>query len=299
MRTIGDHVMSSARMVWLTVFAATIAFITAASAGDPILSGSITSSAGEKLGGVTVSAKPVGGTITTTVFTDAAGDYYFPPLPAGKYRVWAQAISFETAKAEVDLPAAGKQSFVLEPMKDFVRQLPGNVMLSALPEDSDQDKRMKRLVRTTCTGCHTPSYILQHRFDEAGWNAIIELMKNANVYGSYVARDRKPSGILDFHQKELAAYLARARGPGRNALKVKLGARPSGEAARVVIREYGLPLDPDANLPANYVQNDGSDWSLGTPSVSIPGWGVHDAWLDDAGNGWFRSEEHTSELQSQ
>ena len=69
--------------------------------------------------------------------------------------------------------------------------------------------------------------------------------------------------------------------------QVRLDPRPSGEAARVEIREYDLPLDPDQNLPANFVQNDGSDWSLGTPSVMIPGWGVHDSWLDDAGNVWF------------
>ena len=61
------------------------------------------------IGGVTVSAKPAGGTVTTTVFTDAAGDYHFPPLPAGKYRVWAQALSFETARGEVDLGAARHQ----------------------------------------------------------------------------------------------------------------------------------------------------------------------------------------------
>ena len=88
------------------------------------------------------------------------------------------------------------------------------------------------------------------------------------------------------HQKELAAYLARARGPNGTP-KVRLDPRPSGEAARVEIREYDLPLDSDQNLPANFVQNDGSDWSLGTPSVMIPGWGVHDSWLDDAGNVWF------------
>jgi hypothetical protein len=40
-------------------------------------------------------------------------------------------------------------------------------------------------------------------------------------------------------------------------------------------------------LPPNFVQNDGSDWSLGTPSVMIPGWGVHDAWLDFQGDLWF------------
>ena len=69
-----------------------------AHAADAILSGTITSAAGEKLGGVTVSAKPVAGTVTTTVFTDANGEYYFPPLPAGKYRLWAQAISFKPSK---------------------------------------------------------------------------------------------------------------------------------------------------------------------------------------------------------
>ena len=168
--------MTSPRNVLLAML---IAFVGAAmslasaNAADAILSGTITSSAGEKLGGVTVSAKPVGGTVTTTVFTDASGDYYFPPLPAGKYRLWAQAISFQTAKADVDLAAPRKQGFVLTPTKDFVRQLPGNVMLSALPEESEQDKRMKRLVRKNCTGCHTSSYALQNRFEEAGWNAII------------------------------------------------------------------------------------------------------------------------------
>ena len=95
---------------------------------------------------------------------------------------------------------------------------------------------MKRIVRTVCTGCHTASFPLQHRFDEAGWNAIIELMKNANVYGTFVGGERKPSGILDYHQKELAAYLAQARGPGASDMRVKLEPRPSGEAARVDVQ---------------------------------------------------------------
>jgi len=169
-------------------FAAVIMLIAvspAANADDAILSGTVTSVAGEKLDGVTVSAKPAGGTVTTTVFSDARGDYYFPPLPAGKYRVWAQAVRFATGNAEIDLRAARKQAFVLKPMSDFVRQLPGNVMLAALPEDTDQDKRMKTLVRNICTGCHTASYALQHRFDETGWNAIIQTMKSINVYGMY------------------------------------------------------------------------------------------------------------------
>ena len=267
-----------------------LAAVTSARAADQLLSGMIKSSTGEAMGGVTVSAKPEGGTVTTTVYTDETGNYYFPPLPAGKYRVWAQAVSYQTAKGEVELSANGKHDFALAPMNDPERtfkQLPGNVVLSGLPEATQDDQRMKRIVRTVCTGCHTASFPLQHRFDEAGWNAIIELMKNVNVYGVYVGKERPPSGILDFHQKELAAYLARARGPGESSMQVKLEPRPSGEAARAVVREYDMPLDPDVGLPANFVQNDGSDWSLGTPSILIPGWGVHDAWLDLSGNVWF------------
>ena len=260
-------------------------------AADVILSGSIKSSDGAAMNGVMVSAKPEGGTITTTVLTDEAGRYYFPPLATGKYRVWAQALSFATAKGEIDLGAVKQQAFTLRPMEDFFRQLPGNVMLSALPEDNEQDRRMKVIVRNNCTACHTASYVLQHRFDEAGWSAIVELMKNVNVYGSFVGASRPPSGILDYHQKELAAYLAKARGPGANSgengMTVKLEPRATGEAARVMFKEYEVPLDADAGLPKNFVQNDGSDWSLGTPSVMIPGWGVHDAWLDSQGDLWF------------
>jgi virginiamycin B lyase len=234
-----------------------------------------------------VSAKPEGATITTTIFTDADGRYFFPPMPAGKYRVWAQAVSFETAKGEVDLAASKAQDFTLKPMKDFFRQLPGDLVLAGLPEDNDNDKKMKRIVRTVCTGCHTPSYILQHRFDEAGWNAILELMKHVNVYGIYQGPDHKATGVIDYNQKDLAAYLAKARGPGESAMKVTLRPRPSGEAARVVFREYDVPIDPDAGLTPEQIGNDGSDWSLGTPSTLIPGYGVHDAWLDLDGNIWF------------
>jgi streptogramin lyase len=237
-----------------------------------------------------VSATPASGTITTTVFTDEAGDYFFPALAAGRYRVWAQALGYRASKSPVDLARNATQDFTLARMTSadaVYRQLPGHLMLASLPEDTPHDRRMKRLVRNDCTGCHTASYPLQHRFDEAGWNAILELMKNVNVGGTYVGKDRKPAGLIDFHQKELAAYLARARGPVQSYANVRLGARPAGESARVVFREFDLPLDPDAGLPANFVQNDGSDWSLGTPSTLIPGWGVHDAWLDLAGDIWF------------
>src|SRR5215471_7315126 len=267
----------------LAALVSTTAFVPA-HAADAILSGSV-AAAGEKVGGVTVSAKAEGSTITTTVYTDDGGNYYFPPLAPGKYHVWAQALTYATADAQVDLAANKSQDFTLSPLKDYVRQLPGDLIIAALPEDTEHDKKMKRLVRNNCTSCHTPSYTLQHKFDEAGWTAIIDLMKMVNVSGVYQGEKAKPNGLLDFNEKELAAYLAKARGPGEGGLKLTPPARPSGEAARVVFREYDVPPDVD-NAPVR--SNDGHDWSLGTPSRI--GSLVHDAWSDLDGNLWYTSK---------
>jgi streptogramin lyase len=285
------HAKQHAKHLTLAAVAAAALTATAlvplpARAADVLLSGAVTSTAGEKMGGVTVSAKADGATITTTVFTDEGGSYYFPPLPAGKYRVWAQALTFATAKSEVDLSASRRQDFKLDPLKDYARQLPGDLMIASLPDATPDDARLKNLVHNNCTGCHTPSYPLQHKFDAAGWSAIIELMKHVNVSGVYLGPNRV-NGVLDYNQKELAAYLARARGPGETSMKFKLRPRPSGETARVVFTEYDVPVQADANMPAKYQLNDGSDWSNGTPSRM--GSLVHDAWADLDGNLWFTS----------
>ena len=257
-----------------------------ASAADVLLSGTIASASGEKMNGVTVSAKAEGSVTTTTVYTDEAGEYYFPALPAGKYKVWAQAVSFETAKGDVDLSAARRQDFKLSPLTDAnrqVRQLPGDMIYAALPEETAQDARMKTLVKNNCTGCHTLSYILQNRFEEDGWYKVLELMKNVNVSGVNVAHERKVNAVLERNQKELAAYLARARGPGESSMKVKLRPRPSGEAARVVFTEYDAPLEESS--PNKRPVPDGSDWTQGSPSKFNEL--IHDASMDFDGNLWF------------
>ena len=262
---------------------------TIAWAADHLLSGTVASTAGEKMGGVTVSAKAQGSTITTSVYTDERGAYYFPPLPAGKYRVWAQALAFELARGEVDLAGARRHDLTLAPMTDVerqVRQLPGELLMAALPEDTEADARIKRIFRNNCTGCHAPSYVLQFRFDEDGWNKIIDMMKVVPNSGIYPANP-KPNAIIDFHQKELAAYLTRARGPGESSLKLTPRPRLSGEAARVVWTLYDLPMVPEAGIGTRYQTNDGTDWSLGTTSKI--GLITHDGGMDFDGNLWFTS----------
>src|SRR5499427_2385040 len=193
---------------------ASVALPNAASAADvSILTGAVAGPDGARMGGVTVSAKAVGSPITTTVFTDEAGAYYFPALPPGRYRVWAQALGFETENGEAELKTGARADFSLKKIEDterLIRQLPGDLILAGLPEETAEDMRMKRIVHNNCTSCHTPSYFLQHRFDEAGWHAVIEAMKNINVYGVYRPNQHNP--VLDFHQDALAGYLAKTRG---------------------------------------------------------------------------------------
>ena len=250
---------------------------------NALLTGTIKSASGEKLAGVTVSAKAVGQTITTSVYTDEEGAYYFPPMAPGKYDVWAQADTFETSRAMNDVDGVKHQDFTLKNLKDFARQLTGDQMLASMPEDTPEHTRMKDVVLHNCTSCHQPNYILQNRFDQAGWTAILNLMAKVNVGGMFQGADTPEWPIIAYHKTELAAFLAEMRGPGPTAMKFKLRPRPTGDAARVVITEYAIPL----GTTGEYVTNDGSDWSLGTPSKLNGVVGVHDSQPDFNGNIWF------------
>lgn len=265
-------------------------------AADQRLAGTVLSSTGEKLGGATVSAKAEGSPVTTSVFTDDQGNYYFPPMAAGKYRVWAQAVTFDIGRSQVNLSAAKHQDFKLAPLKEFAHQLTGDVMIASLPEETPDDARIKQVIRNNCTGCHTPNFPLQHKFDEKGWTAIIDLMKHINVLGTYQGPEHKANGILELHEKELAAYLARARGPGESSMTMKLRPRPSGEAARVVFKEYDVPVDPELKLPYKYILNNGGDWSMGAPSGTNGAYGVHDAQQDLDGNVWFTHSQPSRDI---
>src|SRR5262249_18013682 len=114
--------------------------------GESLLTGAVTSAAGERRGGVTVSAKGDGSKITTSVFTDDTGNYYFPPLPNGKYRVWAQALTYQRANGDVELKKkTTRRDFVLQTMKnqeDWVRQLTGDEFIAELPGVTTEDFRM-------------------------------------------------------------------------------------------------------------------------------------------------------------
>jgi streptogramin lyase len=251
------------------------------------LSGSIKSSEGKPLGGIGVSARADSETFTTTVYTDESGRYSFPPLKSGQYKVWAQAVSFETSKSGVTLSEGSKKQvdLTLASMTDFHKQLSGTEWAASLPEETPDDRRMKTVFINNCSGCHQVSFLLQNRFDAAGWGAVITLMEKMLSIG-YAPEDATPNPVIHAYKQELAEYLGRVRGPGNTTLNWKLLPRPVGESARIVVTEYDLPR-PD--MPGWIMEHNGTDWEEGTPS-RWNGRAAHDVAIDKGGSVWFADD---------
>jgi streptogramin lyase len=201
-------------------------------------------------------------------------------LPAGEYRIRAQAVGYQSDRADVGLTRETHQDFTLKTTKDFERQLTSPEWLSALPDEKPEDLRLKQIFVHSCTTCHSAATALQNRFDEAGWEAILARMETIDVYGKAAG---PPSPVIQHYKAELAPYLARVRGPGPSPLKLKPYPRPTGDAARVVVTEFNIP---PAATPNELVDQDGSDWSEGIPSVGNGAWGLHDIAIDRNGNAW-------------
>ncbi len=256
-----------------------------------IMTGTVKSASGEKLQGVTVFAKIAGSPVTVSVFTDDQGAYYFPAMEEGKYKVWAQAVGFEAASADVILKGVSqRKDFAMKETKDYWLQLSGDEMEAALPEDTPNHRRLKDVFMRQCTSCHGANIALQNKFDEQGWEAIINAMSRTNTSGGFHPDDQRPNGAMTYFKKDLAAYLTEMRGPGPSALQMKLPPRPSGDAVLPVIYSYDLPLEDGGG----YNLNNGNDWSVGTSQGSGGAQGGHDAQVDLNGDVWFTYNEADS-----
>ena len=230
------------------------------------LVGTVKSSDGKPLEGVAVSAKGRESTITTSVYTNQNGEYYFPALPNGQYRVWAQAVGFELTRAEQTVASGKKiqQDFTLKPFSDSWKQLSDADWFASLPDDTAQDRKMKRVLLYNCGTCHNSGFVLEKRFSQADWELIISRMsKISGSYDppdgpdccggvSYPTHDQVPGGgkfakpmfddennpigaerrVLEFYKHDIVAYLTRVRGPESFPLKLNPFPRASGELRR-------------------------------------------------------------------
>jgi len=283
----------SALVFGTAVLAAVVQMPPAAQSGTAgAIQGSIKSADGAPMEGVIVSARAAGKSFTTSVLTDRQGTYTFPALDGGQYMVWAQAVGFEAGRADLTL-ASGRaaRNFTLAPIKDvsrIVKQMSGVEYLQSLPQATAADRRMVHAYKNNCTGCHTASYTLQNRWDARGWGVLVDLMtvfpsSGVPVPAMRPTPDRPGAPMIAAYRDELAEYLGRARGATELA-DLKLLPRATGEATQVVITEYDLPRTDGPNH-----FDDGSDWSMGTPSRFI-GRAAHDVWPDADGNIWMADD---------
>ena len=261
---------------------------TGQAAGDTVLTGRITGPAGEPMEGVIVSARQFGKTFTTSVYTDAAGEYYFPRMEQAKYTIWAQAVSYDAGIVEGATlsPTVHRQNFALKPLANFEMQLRGDEWVASLPEATPHDRKMKEVFRVNCFGgCHSPSHALKDRYDERGWKILIDKMSRIATPGTYTLdEDRNVAPLMHYYKDELAAYLARVRGPLPSTLALKTRPRPQGEETLAIFREYDSS-PPGFGVP---LYNDGSLWQLGPANkTDLKNMGPLRATVDLDGNPWF------------
>ena len=249
--------------------------------------GTVHDAAGNPVDGALVSIRGVDQTFTTSVFTDESGEYVSPPLTMRHYMMWAQATGFATSRSELVLDKGPvSQSFGLTTLEDIAPQLTGSEWLDILPTETAEDRRMKQILRVVCSDCHSLAVVLQNRFDEPGWR----ILSRAMASSSHTGWSQSTSGsgvftkVVEYHADEIAAYLAKVRGPGPSPLQLTPSPRPRGAAARAVITDYDVPIGERRNELAWF---DGSDWSQG-PAVGMHGIaGPHDVVADPSGIVWI------------
>src|SRR5262249_43587004 len=147
----------------------------------------------------------------------------------------------------------------LKPTADLAKQLQSERWFAALPENTVEDKKMKEVFRLSCVGCHNHNFTFRTKFDEKGWREIIAVMSRIGSYGYNSRANRAAGKKMEYFGDRLAAYLAKAWGPGPSPMKLTPRPRPTGDSTLVVIKEYDGP-EPGYGLP---LFNDGSDWSQG------------------------------------
>ena len=251
------------------------------------LQGKVKSADGKPMAGVAVSARIPGKTITTSVYTNSDSEYYFPPLADGQYLVWAQAVGFQKAHAELAVSSGKKiqQSFTMKAMPDFHMQLSATEWTNALPGDSPEDRRMRVVFHNNCTMCHLAGFVLSKRFDTGGWGTILNTMLN------YKTQPGSPiNKLMAAYKEDMVGYLSRVSGPGASPMKFKPLPRVTGEAAAVVVTEYDVPR---GDVPDFVADPNGSDWSEGIGSTG-EGEVLHDAAFGKDGNVYF-SDNSTPE----
>jgi streptogramin lyase len=216
-----------------------------------VLSGTVSSAEEGLMEGVLVSAKKDGATVTTTVVSNARGEFAFPSdrTEPGRYTITIRAAGYTLAgPKQVEIAAGGQPAtgIKLAKAKNIPAQLSNGEWIMSAP-GSDQVKSFL----PDCVGCHTLQRVFtaMHTADE--WKNVFARMGRYAPEtvpprpqlllqgGPRSERPRVPASMID----AAADFLVHAstNNPDNEGLVFKRVARPTGRSTNVIITEYDLP----------------------------------------------------------
>jgi virginiamycin B lyase len=225
--------------------------VTVPNAQAAVLSGTVSSAEEGLMEGVLVSAKKEGATVTTTVVSNAKGEFAFPSgrMEPGRYNLTIRAAGYALAgPKQVDVAAEGQPAtgVRLTKAKNIPAQLSNGEWIMSAP-GSDQVKSFL----PDCVGCHTLQRVFtaMHTADE--WKNVFARMGRYAPEtvpprpqlllqgGARSERPRVPANMID----AAADFLVHAStsNPDNEGLVFKRLPRPAGRATNVIITEYDLP----------------------------------------------------------
>jgi len=195
-----------------------------------VIRGTIRSIDGSPLSGIRVKAKPEGKNFEVSIFTGGNGQYDFPPLPPGQYKV-----SVGSAWQEnVTLASSGvSQDFKVQLGPAFFNQTTGDRWLKHLPGSQGE----KELLSRYCGWCHST------------WRAVDRPQATLEAWKELIRRmdgDAIPWGgrgqLSPIDHEVLTNYMYKTFTPDlKEKLPEGVMIRPTGEAARVVFTEWSIP----------------------------------------------------------
>ncbi len=224
---------------------------TGADAQTVALSGKVSSVEEGLMEGVLVSAKKEGSTITTTVVSNAKGEFSFPAdrIETGHYNITIRAAGYVLAgPKQIDVTAGGPASteVKLVKAKDIRAQLSSGEWIMSAPGDD----RVKSFL-PDCVGCHTLQRVFSAMHTPEEWKNVFARMGRYAPEtvptrpqlllqgGARSERPRVPANMMDAAAEFLVS--ANINNPDNEGQVFKRLSRPKGRATNVIITEYDLP----------------------------------------------------------
>ena len=235
-------------------------------AAKAALQGRISSTEEGAMGGVLVSAKKSGSTITVTVVSDEKGGYRFPAarLQPGHYELAIRAVGYDldgfpTADVKPDKPTTA--DLTLRKTSRLYTQLTDAEWMMSAPGTEEQ-----RQFLSNCNSCHSIQRIFQSTHTPAEFQQVFARMATYSP-GSVPSHPQPtvggaqrgfgtPAQLQPFADWMATINLSKTEGWN---FPLKTLPRPTGRATQVVITEYALAR-PEAQPHDVVIAEDGKVW---------------------------------------